>query len=532
MRDTCAANSVSYDMQCSGEGQARMGSEQWARAARGYALASTRTVVLVAGGLGLVLAATSIAATGPWQGGQRVAQRRLAQALHAAQTARSAPLPAPKPRVMALPAPSWQPAQDVLRPAVGSTDTAAPLPVPGELAATLGPGLTASALGRATASVVDVATGRTLYASGAGSPQTPASTNKLATATAALSLLGPDHRFSTRVVTAGPGRIVLVGGGDPTLTAAATSGSDPQASLATLATRTAAALKAAGTGSVRLGYDISLFTGSPLHPIGVNDNIALVQALTVDEGRIDPNSTEDAPRYADPAATAAADFAAMLRARGITVQGAPELTTAPAKATATAKAAAPATASALAEVRSQPLSEIVERMLTNSDNDIAEALGHQVAIAAGQPATFAGGAAAVLGTLRGLGVRLDGTRLYDSSGLDNQDAIPADVLTQLLALDASPAHPELRSIVTGLPVAGFTGTLDPSVEGFDSSSGLGLVRAKTGTLSTVNTLAGLVVDRDGRLLAFAFMSSGTSDPDSARAGLDLLAGRVAACGCR
>jgi serine-type D-Ala-D-Ala carboxypeptidase/endopeptidase (penicillin-binding protein 4) len=496
-----------------------MGSQWWVRAARGYALASTRTVVLAAGGLGLALAATSVAVTGPWQGGQRVAQRRLAQALAAAH----APRPAPGPRVLALPAPSWQPAQDVLQPAVGATDAAAPLPVPRDLAAALGPELAAPALGRATASVVDVATGLTLYDSGAGTPQTPASTNKLATATAALTLLGPEHRFSTRVVTAGPGRIVLVGGGDPTLTAAVTGGGDPQASLATLATRTAAALRAAGTGSVRLGYDISLFTGSPLHPIGINDNIALVQALTVDEGRIDPDSTEDAPRYADPAATAAADFAGMLRARGISVQGAPALSTAP----AAAPGAAP-----LAEVRSQPLSEIVERMLTNSDNDIAETLGHQVAVAAGQPATFAGGAAAVLATLRDLGVRLDGTRLYDSSGLDSQDAVPADVLTQLLALDASPAHPQLRPVVTGLPVAGFTGTLDPAFEGFDSSAGLGLVRAKTGSLSTVNTLAGLVVDHDGRLLAFAFMSNGSGDAASARAALDLLAGRVAACGCR
>jgi len=490
-----------------------MGSRWWVRAARGYALASTRTVVLTAGGLGLVLAATSIAATGPWQGGQRVGQGRSGEG--ARSRAR-----APRPRVMALPAPSWQPAGDVLLPAVGATDAAAPLPTRAALAADLGGELAVPALGRATASVVDVATGRTLYASGAATPQTPASTNKIATATAALSLLGPGHRFTTRVVTAAPGRIVLVGGGDPTLTGAATGGSDPVASLATLADRTAAALLASGTRSVRLGYDISLFTGSPLHPIGVNDNIALVQALTVDEGRTDPASTEDAPRYADPAATAAADFARLLGARGITVQGGP------------VQATAPAAATPLAQVESQPLAEIVERMLTNSDNDIAEALGHQVAVAAGQPATFTGGATAVLDTLRGLGIRLGGARLYDSSGLDSQDALPADVLTQLLALDASPAHPELRPIVTGLPVAGFTGTLDPGVEGFDSSTGLGVVRAKTGSLSTVNTLAGLVVDHDGRLLAFAFMSNGSGGADSARAALDALAGRVAACGCR
>ena len=493
-----------------------MGRTWWGRALRGYALAPVRTVALSAGGAGLALAVVAVAAAGPWQGGQRVAERDRSQGPPAAVR----PV---RPKIMALPAPSWQPAGQVLLPAAGATDAAAPLPTAAGMAAALGPDLGAPVLGRLTASVVDVADGQSLFALNATETQAPASTNKIATATAALTLLGPEHRFTTRVVLAGPGRIVLVGGGDPTLTAAPTGGGDPQASLATLATRTAAALRARGTASVRLGYDISLFTGSPLHPIGVNDNIALVQALTVDEGRIDPDSTEDAPRYADPAATAAADFAGMLRARGVSVQGAPQQTTAP----AAARAAAP-----LAQVQSQPLAEIVERMLTNSDNDIAEALGHQVALAAGKPATFAGGAAAVLATLRGLGIRLDGTRLYDSSGLDAEDAVPADVLTQLLVLDASPAHPELRPIVTGLPVAGFTGTLDPDVEGFDSSSGLGLVRAKTGSLSTVNTLAGLVVDRDGRLLAFAFMSNASADAASARAGLDLLAGRVAACGCR
>ena len=490
-----------------------MGRTWWGRAVRGYALAPVRTVALSAGGAGLALAVVAVAAAGPWQGGQRVAERDRSQGPPAAVR----PV---RPKIMALPAPSWQPAGQVLLPAAGATDAAAPLPTAAGMAAALGPDLGAPVLGRLTASVVDVADGQSLFALNATETQAPASTNKIATATAALTLLGPEHRFTTRVVLAGPGRIVLVGGGDPTLTASPTGGGDPQASLATLATRTAAALRARGTASVRLGYDISLFTGSPLHPIGVNDNIALVQALTADEGRIDPNSTEDAPRYGDPAATAAADFGSLLAARGITVLGSPGTTT------------APATAPQLAEVASQPLSEIVERMLTNSDNDIAETLGHQVAIAAGRPATFAGGAAAVLQTLRGLGIQLGGSQLYDASGLDGQDAVPANLLTQLLTLDSSAAHPGLRSIVGGLPVAGFTGTLDNRYTSGDSQAGLGVVRAKTGSLSTVNTLAGLVVDRDGRLLAFAFMSNGSGDALSARDGLDQLAGRVAACGCR
>jgi len=500
-----------------------MGTTWWGRAGRagrGYALASTRTVALTAGGLGLALSVATAAAAGPWQGGVRSAELGLR---HAAADAGAPHRPQPGPEVMADPPPTWQPTQDVLLPASGAVDADAPVPTPAALAAALAPDLAAPALGTVTASVVDVATGRTLYGLDAGTALAPASTNKLATATAALTLLGPEHRFTTRVVRTAPGRIVLVGGGDPTLTASATGGSDPRSSLVTLADRTAAALKAAGTTTVGLGYDISLFTGTVDDPIGVNDNLAPVQALTTDEGRTDPTSTEDAPRYADPAATAAGQFAALLGARGITVTGA---------ANGIDRVTAPATAVLLAEVGSQPLGEIVEQMLTNSDNDIAEALGHQVAVAAGMPATFDGGAAAVRQTLTRLGIRLGSTELYDASGLAGQDAVPADVLTQLLVLAASPAHPELRAIVGGLPVAGFTGTLDPDSEGFGSSSGLGVVRAKTGSLSTVNTLAGLVVDRDGRLLAFAFMSNGSGAAASARSALDSLAGRVAACGCR
>lgn len=507
-----------------------MGS-RWERGARAYALAPVRGVALVAGGVGLVLAAGGIAAAGPWQGGQRSAEREAGNAqLSAGRTALVTVLPRP------VQAPRWQPAQDVLAavdgpPVAGtpgtpsSTDvtTVTPVPTRSGLAAALAPALTAPALGTVTASVLDAVTGQSLYSSGADTPQTPASTNKIATSVAALSLLGPDHRFRTTVVSPAPGRIVLVGGGDPTLTAAATGGPDPRASLATLADRTAAALRAAGTRSVVLGYDTSLFAAPALHPIGVNGNIALVQALTVDEGRIDPSSTEDADRHADPAATAASDFAELLRKRGIAVTGEPGPTT----ADAAAKAAAP-----LAGVDSQPLGEIVERMLTESDNDIAEALGHQVALASGGPATFAGGAAAVRRELGVLGVPLGRTALSDSSGLSGQDAIPAAVLTRLLVLAASPAHPELRSVISGLPVAGFTGTLDNRYSTEGSAAGLGVVRAKTGSLQTVNTLAGVVLDRDGRLLVFAFMSNGSGDATAARTALDGLAGRVAGCGCR
>jgi D-alanyl-D-alanine carboxypeptidase/D-alanyl-D-alanine-endopeptidase (penicillin-binding protein 4) len=496
------------------------------RAGRRYAYAPTRWVVGVAAGSGLVLAVAGIAAAGPWQGGQRVSEHALAVGHPVAAAHRPGPSPAPTPD-----RPAWHEAADVLAPA-GASGT---LPTGSGLGNALAGPMGDSVLGHVTASVVDVTDGRSLFRVNADQPQEPASTNKIATATAALSLLGPDHRFTTKVVGDAATGLTLVGGGDPTLTAS--SGLD---SLTALATATAAALRAsasppgsspsgpapsgsagpAGGGHrVQLDYDISLFSAPALHPIGVNDNIALVQALSADEGRLDPTSTENAPRYLDPAAHAASVFAALLAADGVNVDTSPS------------QGAAPANAPLVAQVRSAPLSDVVERMLTNSDNDVAEALGHAVALASGKSATFTNAAAAVTARLSRLGIRLGGTHLADSSGLSGGDGIPAAVLTQLLVLDASPAHPELRSVISGLPVAGFTGTLDNRYGGDGSEAGLGVVRAKTGTLQTVNTLAGLVVDRSGRLLAFAFMSNGSGSQDAARAALDRLAAKVASCGC-
>ncbi|WP_262402521.1 D-alanyl-D-alanine carboxypeptidase [Actinomadura sp. CNU-125] len=82
-----------------------------------------------------------------------------------------------------------------------------------------------------------------------------------------------------------------------------------------------------------------------------------------------------------------------------------------------------------------------------------------------------------------------------------------------------------------MPVAGFSGTLSPPrYTGRASRAGAGVVRAKTGTLAGVSTLAGLVRDADGRLLAFAFMlgdGKGYVNPLT----LDRLAAEVARCGC-
>jgi D-alanyl-D-alanine carboxypeptidase/D-alanyl-D-alanine-endopeptidase (penicillin-binding protein 4) len=106
------------------------------------------------------------------------------------------------------------------------------------------------------------------------------------------------------------------------------------------------------------------------------------------------------------------------------------------------------------------------------------------------------------------------------------------LIAQIAALIASPRHPELRRVLTDLPVAGFSGTLAARFRTRGTLHAAGLVRAKTGTLSGVSTLAGVVVDADGRLLAFALMADRAPYFVAAEAALDRTAAVLAGCGCR
>ncbi|MEU5660343.1 D-alanyl-D-alanine carboxypeptidase/D-alanyl-D-alanine-endopeptidase [Streptomyces sp. NPDC047737] len=451
---------------------------------------------LVAGSavLGLVVAVGAVLAAGPWDSGQRKAERDLATVRERAGGAHHQGEAPDGP----APAPSAPPVLNALGDTAGLSATAGK----GALAAALAPLLDAPALGSVrTAVVVDVATGEQLYADGATTPMTPASTVKIATAAAALSALGPGHRIATTVRLSPDSRtLTLAGGGDPTL---------DEAALRSLAAETARSLRDGGAGAVRLTYDTSRYSGPALHPIGPNENIARVSALMTDEGRLDGSSRGPAPRTGDPAGDTARTFAELLDEAGVETRSEP----APGRTAAGART--------VATHLSAPLSALVERALTNSDNDIAEALARQTALKAGEPASFEGARRAVTARLKALGLPVAGARLADGSGLDRADKVTATLLAGLLALAADPAHPELRPVLTGLPVAGFSGTLGDRYTA--TSRGTGLIRAKTGTLTGVNSLAGTAVDAKGRLLAFAFLASGTTSPGEAEASLDALA---------
>ncbi len=102
----------------------------------------------------------------------------------------------------------------------------------------------------------------------------------------------------------------------------------------------------------------------------------------------------------------------------------------------------------------------------------------------------------------------------------------------MLAKASCPDAPQLRPLLAGLPVAGYSGTLEQRyLRATNGGSAAGAVRAKTGTLHNVNALAGVAVDADGRLLAFALVANGTKNAAQAEAGLDRLAAAIAACGC-
>jgi D-alanyl-D-alanine carboxypeptidase/D-alanyl-D-alanine-endopeptidase (penicillin-binding protein 4) len=396
----------------------------------------------------------------------------------------------------------------------------APVPARAKLAAALAPSLADPALGTAAAYVADATTGQVLFDNSGGRGASPASTAKILMAATALHVLGAQTRLHTKVVAAPNGDLVLVGGGDPTLTAAATGEGYPApARLTELATATARALH---TGSARtLLIDDSGFTGPELaegwSPADVpGGSVAPVEALEADGGRYTPGVLPTSRTYT-PALAAGAAFRSALATVGVPI-GAVRL------------GRAPAGSRTVAQVDSPPVSALIERMLTTSDNDVAEALGRLSAHASGKPTTFAGAAETVQATMAALGVAMPVRGMHDTSGLSRLDRIAPETIVGVLTAAAGPRHPELRPLLAALPVAGFTGTVAGRFHSPDSVAAAGVARVKTGTLAGVGSLAGVVADRSGRLLAFAVLAT----PGSRSAGeeaLDRVAAALASCGC-
>ncbi|MCC3266212.1 D-alanyl-D-alanine carboxypeptidase/D-alanyl-D-alanine endopeptidase [Arthrobacter gengyunqii] len=416
----------------------------------------------------------------------------------------------------------------------------APLPDAEELAARLDAELEVSGSGEFRGAVVDALTGEVLYDLDGGAAATPASSLKVLTAAAALSVLGSDTRFETSVYAGNtPETVVLAGGGDVLLGSgeAEEDAVVGHAGLQTLAERTAAALAGREvSGTVSILVDDTLFTGEALSPAWNEEDIEVGEAAAVYPLAINSawavEGQQSGARVEDAALTAGEAFAAALEtaAAGYGFEVDPEVT----------RGTAGDGADRLASVSSAPVAEQVRQMLLASDNYLAETLGRMTALAEGGEGSFDGAAAAVESAVSGLGVDTSGMVLADVSGLGSGTEITALQLARTVNAALTSADNSVRDLPYSLPVAGLSGTLASRFTdaAFTDSSAeketpvAGLVRAKTGTLLAATSLTGFVTDADGRLLSFAFVANGLEgNTVQAREAVDAAAAALAGCGC-
>ena len=374
--------------------------------------------------------------------------------------------------------------------------------------------------------VINARTGEVLFDRGGTTASRAASVMKVLTSAAALQVLGPDYRLTTRVVDGSrAGEIVLVGGGDVTLSRMP-AGSTPfyagAAHLSTLAHQVEVAWKSAHPGRpiTRIVLDSSYFGGPDWQPTWKVKERALgstpkMTALMVDGDRANPASSVSA-RGDDPVGRAGAAFASYFGS-GVTV----------------VRGTAPSGATVLGAVRSQPVTTLIRQELIVSDNTIAEALARVTAIRAGTGNTFSAIDAAVVPALTSYGIAPTGVRVVDGSGLSDDNRIPPAYLTKLFVKVLHKTD-GLGPIFAGLPIAGRTGSLSYA----DRFTGAavradGRVWAKTGWIDDGYTLAGIIRAKDGTPLTFAFYALGDGFVSaSAKQALDSLTADVWSCGNR
>jgi D-alanyl-D-alanine carboxypeptidase/D-alanyl-D-alanine-endopeptidase (penicillin-binding protein 4) len=353
-----------------------------------------------------------------------------------------------------------------------------------------------------------------LYEQNPDGPVIPASTLKLVTATAVLYHMGPDARLQTIVRAAAPpnggvleGDLFLIGGGDPVLGTQPWAASFPrQPALVSPLEVLADRVVAAGVREVRgrvVGdeqrYDTlravpswparyrAAFETGPLSALTVNDGLAVFGGAPV--------------AFPDPAAGAAAVLTELLRQRGVVVAG------------EGAAGAAPE-GTDLAVLESPTMAEVVGAMLRESDNGTAELLLKEVGLRVAGEGSSAAGARVVTDTMRLLGLPMDGVVIADGSGLDRGNTVTCRFLTTLLR-QAEAGGP----LDAGLAVAGISGTLTSRVLGEEA----GRIRAKTGSLNDVASLAGYAQTRAGSDLVFSYVLNGEACCEAARLLEDALA---------
>lgn len=319
--------------------------------------------------------------------------------------------------------------------------------------------------------VVDLTTGRRLYARRGMRDRIPASNEKLWTGVAALEAVGDAGFLRTTALAERPvgsrgrldGDLYLRGEGDPTLTTAR---------LEALAQEVADTGLRRVTGRV-VGDDTAFDSLRGPFTAGIGADVGgPLGALVVDR-----------LGGADPAAYAASVFARELRDAGVRVSRRGR------------SGATPKRAVTLADRRSPSMAAMVEVMNVYSDNFVAEMLLKVVADRAGGVGTTRDGARFTARLLRrDFAIT---PRVRDGSGLARSNRTnPREVVALLGRLVDDPAF------YGSLAVMGVSGTLE---ERLQRDRARGRCRGKTGTLRDVSALSGYCRARNGDVLAFSIL---------------------------
>jgi len=359
--------------------------------------------------------------------------------------------------------------------------------------------------------VEDLETGRKVYGKRGGRGMIPASTMKLATALAVLSAHGKDRVLPTTVSRAPASRVIVIrGGGDPLLSSA---------DINDLARTTARRVRRDGILSrkLRVRYDTSLFVAATLPaawPRSYFYNYAAKPTALMRDRRMVTNPAQDAAEY----------FRQRLRVHGL--KGHLKKKVKP--------RSVPTNAIEIASNTAHTVGDALWRMLRDSNNTIAEVMVRHVALSQGKPTTPVGSAKALRVELASLGVPLKNARFHDGSGLSRRNRLPGRTLTGIVRASMNPSRPDLSSPYrrSSVPVAGRSGTLQNRFKGRRTRCAIGLVMAKTGTLSGVVSLSGVAVGNDGRHRAFSIVVNNRPRSASLRTvrnRLDRLAATVTGC---
>jgi D-alanyl-D-alanine carboxypeptidase len=328
--------------------------------------------------------------------------------------------------------------------------------------------------------LIDLSTGETVFESNAYSQRKPASTMKLLSAVAALKFLEPSQVFTTSIsLGTAPDSLVINGEFDPWIS---------------MDDRTAKKMKR--TSFPRLAFN-SLSAAK-------RNSGGSVKKLTV--------------YYNDLYSNEVATFKAFYKKRGVTAKF---IKVSEEKALSLA-------AEEVLYSTSPTVKTIMSWFLTWSDNVVSERMARLASKASGNEFNDKGVAKTFANLLIEMGIDPSKIIIKDASGLSSENKVTANVMAQLLYRVHS--DPVLATLIEGLPVSGESGTLQRRyIE--TAPDAVGLVKAKTGTLTGTVSLAGYVQSGD-REYAFVVIADKirrtNAASDRARKTLDRYLAKIAA----